>query len=81
MIQDLVPVAQRRFHAQFGHDPARIIVIGDTPRDIECAHAHGAIAVGVATGIHDAEALAAAGADLAINDLTNMGPLRELLDR
>lgn len=78
---DLVPIAQKRFHEQYGQDPARIIVIGDTPRDVECAHAHGAIAVGVATGIHDAETLRAAGADLAIDDLANMEPLRELLDR
>ena len=67
---DLVPVARGAFHDVHGALPNRILVIGDTPRDIECAHAGGAIAVGVATGIHSAEELRAAGADLAVEDLT-----------
>ena len=67
---DLVPVARRAFQDVHGALPKRILVIGDTPRDIECAHAGGAIAVGVATGIHAAEQLRAAGADLVVEDLT-----------
>jgi len=48
----LVPIAQQRVHALLGHTiPAQqTFVIGDTPRDIACAHAHGARAVAVATG-------------------------------
>ena len=48
----LVPIAQQRAHALLGHTiPAQqTFVIGDTPRDIACAHAHGAHAVAVATG-------------------------------
>jgi phosphoglycolate phosphatase-like HAD superfamily hydrolase len=48
----LVPIAQQRVHALLGHTiPAQqIFVIGDTPRDIACAHAHGAHAIAVATG-------------------------------
>lgn len=30
--------------------PSDLIIIGDTPRDIECAHSFGAVAVAVATG-------------------------------
>src|SRR6266568_2271347 len=48
----LVPIAQQRTQALLGHTiPAQqTFVIGDTPRDIACAHAHGARAVAVATG-------------------------------
>ena len=40
-----------------------IYVIGDTPLDIEAAHAAGCTAIGVATGKFDAAALREAGAD------------------
>ncbi len=48
----LVPIAQQRAHVILGHTiPAQqTFVIGDTPRDIACAHVHGARAVAVATG-------------------------------
>jgi len=48
----LVPIAHQRTQALLGHTiPAQqTFVIGDTPRDIACAHAHGARAVAVATG-------------------------------
>ena len=48
----LVPIAQQRTQVLLGHTiPARqTFVIGDTPRDIACAHVHGARAVAVATG-------------------------------
>ncbi len=55
----LVPVAQQRAQALLGHHftPERIYVIGDTPRDIACAHAHGARAIAVATGNYTVETL------------------------
>jgi len=40
----------------------RTVVIGDTPRDISCARADGCLVIGIATGPHPAEALAAADA-------------------
>jgi phosphoglycolate phosphatase-like HAD superfamily hydrolase len=48
----LVPIARERARALVGYDilPTQVIVIGDTPRDIACARAHGACAVAVATG-------------------------------
>ena len=45
-----------------------IYVVGDTPLDIEAAHAVGCTAVGVATGKYDAEALREAGADHVLDD-------------
>jgi phosphoglycolate phosphatase-like HAD superfamily hydrolase len=56
------------------------IVIGDTPRDIDCAQRNGCRCVAVATGRHSAEALATAGADLVLRGLTDIGPVLELLE-
>ncbi|MGE3536504.1 MAG: HAD family hydrolase [Candidatus Tectimicrobiota bacterium] len=55
----LVPVAQQRAQALLGQSfaPEQVYVIGDTPRDIACAHAHGARAVAVATGRYAVEEL------------------------
>jgi len=50
----LVPVAQQRVQALLGHTipSERTFVIGDTPRDIACAHVHSARAIAVATGTY-----------------------------
>lgn len=55
----LVPVAQQRAQALLGQQflPDRVYVIGDTPRDIACAQAHGACAIAVATGRYAVEEL------------------------
>jgi phosphoglycolate phosphatase len=44
-------------------DPKQVLVVGDTPLDIEAAHAAGAVAVGVASGDYDEDELRRAGAD------------------
>jgi phosphoglycolate phosphatase len=44
-------------------DPATIVVVGDTPRDVQAAHAVGAVSVAVATGDYSVEQLRGAGAD------------------
>lgn len=70
--RELVPVAIARAGAHFGrspHAPQRVVVIGDTPLDVDCAKAHQARAVGVATGPYDTATLAAAGADLVLDTL------------
>ena len=54
--------------------PARVLVVGDTPRDIEAAHSAGAIGVGVATGKYDVDALRAAGADYVLPTLESPLP-------
>lgn len=57
----LVPVAQQRaaaLHGFAGRWPSeRTVVVGDTPRDIECARAAGAAVVAVTTGAYPREAL------------------------
>lgn len=79
---DLVELAMRRYTQRFGEpaNPRRVIVIGDTPRDVACAKAHGCIAFAIATGSHGVEELQACGADYAIADLADPGPLYRLLD-
>jgi phosphoglycolate phosphatase-like HAD superfamily hydrolase len=69
--RDLVPIALARARAHDGVDVpvTRAVVIGDTPLDVDCAKAHGAWAVAVATGGFDAASLASAGADLVLTTL------------
>ncbi|MEU6076967.1 haloacid dehalogenase-like hydrolase [Micromonospora sp. NPDC047074] len=55
----------RRFHG------ADTVIIGDTRRDVETAHAAGARAVAVATGTTSAAELTAAGADVVLPDLSD----------
>jgi phosphoglycolate phosphatase len=52
-----------------------VLVVGDTPKDIEAAHAAGALAVGVATGSYSKEQLAEAGADYVLGTLEEELPL------
>src|SRR5215217_5722254 len=54
---------------------SEIFVIGDTPRDIEAAHAVDCTAIAVATGHHDADALREAGADHVLETLEEELPL------
>jgi phosphoglycolate phosphatase len=50
-------------------DPRRVLVVGDTPLDIDAAHGAGAPAVGVASGHFDEQQLRAAGADYVLGSL------------
>ena len=60
--------------------PHDVIVIGDTPHDIACAHAHGCFALAVATGPYNLATLQSAGADLALENLADPAPLLQLLN-
>ena len=48
------------------------VVIGDTPLDVECAAAGGARSMAVATGRYNVDALRAAGADVVLEDLSDL---------
>jgi len=52
-----------------------IYVVGDTPLDIEAAHAVDCTAIAVATGHHDVEALRQAGADHVLKTLEEELPI------
>jgi phosphoglycolate phosphatase-like HAD superfamily hydrolase len=79
--RDLVPVAVTAARAA-GHDvsAADLIVIGDTPLDVDCAHAHGARAIAVATGPYTREALAREGAELTVETLAELDAEAAWLD-
>ncbi len=68
---DLVPAALRRAEKLLGHAyrPEHVVIVGDSARDIACAHAHGIRAIAVATGFASEEALREAGADWVYADL------------
>ena len=73
---ELTRIAITRCGRLHGHalDPARVIVVGDTPRDIEAGRAVGAVTVGVATGRYSMQQLEAAGADVALPTLESPLP-------
>ena len=55
------------------------IVLGDTPLDVEAAHAAGARALAVATGAYGTEALADCGADWVFADLSETAAVLEVV--
>jgi phosphoglycolate phosphatase-like HAD superfamily hydrolase len=67
----LPSLAARRAHALVGHPfaPADVVVIGDTPHDVDCARAFGAVAVAVATGQFTRDELLAERPDHLFDDL------------
>jgi phosphoglycolate phosphatase len=73
----IVRRAVERGEALLGEDVpnTEIYVIGDTPLDIEAAHAVGCTAIGVATGHFDSAALREAGADHVVETLEEPLPI------
>lgn len=72
--RNLLPsLAIHRANALFGSDftPENSVVIGDSPSDILCAKASGALSVAVATGHHSSEDLAKYSPDLLFENLTS----------
>jgi phosphoglycolate phosphatase len=69
----LVPIAKRRAETYDIPDEAieRVIVIGDTPHDIECARVAGAKSIAVATGGFTVAQLREFGADEVLPDLSD----------
>jgi phosphoglycolate phosphatase len=55
---------------RFGFE--QVTIIGDTPLDVDCARACGAVAVAVATGFHPAEDLKACAPDLFFADFADV---------
>src|SRR5207244_2963832 len=77
---ELVPISRTRIKQKLGVDPDLIVVVGDTPRDIACARAGGAVAVAVATAFHARDELASHNPDLVLDDLeTGANQLKDLL--
>jgi phosphoglycolate phosphatase-like HAD superfamily hydrolase len=68
---ELPTIAVRRARDHWGIDFAArsVVVVGDTPRDVECGSRHGARTVAVATGRFEEGALWESGADAVLRDL------------
>jgi phosphoglycolate phosphatase-like HAD superfamily hydrolase len=77
----LVPVAVERAAACGipSLPAADVIVVGDTPHDVACAHAAGATAVGVATGGYTADELRACGAAIVFDTLKDTARVIEAI--
>ena len=77
----LVPIAMRRAKdLGIGEVEARhVFVVGDTPFDVGCALAAGAVPVGVATGGFTVDQLRASGAEIAFKDLSDTSAFLQLL--
>ncbi len=77
----LVPIARSRAGIYDIPEQAieRVIVIGDTPHDIECARVAGARSIAVATGGFTVDQLREAGADDVVPDLSDTQAVIALL--
>ncbi len=78
---ELLAIGAARGAAQLGlpRDRCRVLVIGDTPKDIAAAQAIGADCLAVATGQFDVEALRAAGATCVAPDLEDAAAIALLV--
>jgi phosphoglycolate phosphatase-like HAD superfamily hydrolase len=70
---NLVPIAAERAAQRYGRPFAGrdVVVIGDTPNDIDCGRSAGARTVAVATGPFGVDELRAHGADAALESLSD----------
>lgn len=77
----LLPVAIKQFRSLYQKDACYTdcIVIGDTPRDVECAKVHGALSVAVATGPYSYKTLVKSDADMVLYNLLDYN-FTELLE-
>jgi len=78
---ELIRHGARTGAAQLGVsvEACRVVVIGDTPKDVDAAKGIGAVCIGVGTGHYTPEQLLAAGADHAFADFTAREALATLL--
>nr|WP_051116567.1 haloacid dehalogenase-like hydrolase [Amycolatopsis nigrescens] len=69
MVTHAVELATRKHGVEF--DQESVVVIGDTPHDVDAALHHGMIAIGVATGTYSVEELRDSGAHAVLTDLSD----------
>ena len=77
----LPPVAMNRHHETTGRtvEPEKVLVIGDTPADIDCARANGCRSLAVATGRFDLDELAEHKPDELMADLSDLDRFRGII--
>ncbi len=71
---ELLPFALKRCQEclQKGITPGQVVVIGDTPSDIQCAQVHGAKVLAVATGKYSVSELHREGANWVVKNLADV---------
>ena len=79
----LLALAMERWARARGEDvsPDEVLVVGDTPRDVDCARANGCACLAVATGHYSAEQLRDAGATVVVDHLDDPSPFWDLVAR
>ena len=79
--RDLPAVAMARHADATGRSltPEQVVIIGDTPHDVDCARNHGCRALAVATGPCSSEKLRESEPDLVVEDLSNTAAIVEWL--
>ncbi|MCE9620356.1 MAG: HAD hydrolase-like protein [Planctomycetes bacterium] len=79
--RELPPVALRRYREKHGRDieRERVIIIGDTPHDVDCAHHNGCLCLAVATGQFSVAELQACKADHVVASLSPVEPVVQWL--
>lgn len=77
----LLPVAVSKYEALIGQtiSPSQVVVIGDTPADVECAVTHGARCLAVASGSFTCKDLEATRATYCLKDLSGVQTVLGLL--
>jgi phosphoglycolate phosphatase len=78
----LLPIALTRFEERC-RIKIRVnesVIVGDTPRDVQCAKIYGARSLAVATGPYSVDELKEAGADYVMKDLSSYGSLSRFLN-
>jgi phosphoglycolate phosphatase-like HAD superfamily hydrolase len=77
----LVPIAMAKAQERYGDrfEPEEVWVVGDTPRDLECAQAAGTRCLLVGTGRYGFDELAGLGADAVLDDLGDVDAVYALL--
>lgn len=78
---DLVPLARERHARHSGRTlpSEQVVIVGDTPHDVECARVHGCRSLAVATGGSSRAQLEACGADSVVDDLSDTAAVLEWL--
>ncbi|HVC57887.1 MAG TPA: HAD hydrolase-like protein [Candidatus Acidoferrales bacterium] len=78
---ELIQVALHKYREKFGEITSReIMYFGDTPYDVEGAHAAGLRIIATGTKRHSASELASLGAEFPLDDLSDTKAVLEMLD-
>ena len=79
--EELIPLAMERAFKVSGKQPqlTEVIVIGDTPSDINCAKANGVKSIAVATGSYSSITLTQYDPDFLLDDLSDTSAVIDLM--